>query len=59
MSGPRGRRQGHVLVVRLIGGCAALQEIIRRIEALRAVVGVIVLHFVIIPGHQPREGGVR
>ena len=48
--------QRHVLVVRLVRGGAAREEI--RIEVFGPVVGVIVVDFVVVPGHEPRRRSV-
>lgn len=48
--------QRHVFPVGLVGGGAAHEEF--RIEILGAVIGVIVVHFMVVPGHEPGECGV-
>ena len=49
--------QRHVLEVRPVGGGAAAAEI--RVKRLRARAGVVVVDLVVVPGHQPRHGGVQ
>ena len=55
----RGRpAQRHVLVVRLVGGGAAAQELLDRHVPIRKRRGVVVLDFVIVPGDHPRACGM-
>ena len=56
---PRPRRQRHVLVERLIGGGAALQERGGRDQIFRPGAGIVVLHLVVVPGDQATGGGVQ
>lgn len=46
------RAHRHVLVKGLVRGGAADQELRRIVEILRPLVGIVVLHFVIVPGHE-------
>jgi len=55
---PHRDRQRHVLVEGAIGGGAAREEALARPEVLGAVVGVVVVDLVVVPGDDPGEGGV-
>ena len=52
-------RHRHVLVPGAVGRGAPREEPFGRVERLRAVVGVVVLDLVVIPGDEPRTGEVR
>ncbi len=49
----------HVLVVSTVGGGAAREKALARHAVLGLVVGVVVVDFVVVPGHDPRAGAVR
>ena len=48
--------QRHVLPVGLVGGGAADEEI--RVEIFRAVIGIVVVHLMVVPGDEPGKGGM-
>ena len=50
--------QRHVLVVGLVGRGAPGHEPVARVPVLRQLAGVVVVDLVVVPGHQPRAGGV-
>ena len=57
--GSRPLRQRHVLEISLIGRGTAREKPSALIERLRTVIRIVVLHFVVVPGHDPRKGRMR
>ena len=55
----RKRSQGEMFVIGLVGGGAAAEKLLRRVEILGLVVGVVVLDIVVVPSADEWERRMR